>query len=229
MDDNYQKRRLPSPPLNLIGWVAASVAILVTFSYAVSAEKSPELRPPPLTFVLEVAGTPIPVELDKAFEVNVNGKKVSMKLTAEPFRVFRAAGIHFKYPRDHAFAVDTDSPGVTTWSIDGSDNVITIIKYPKADKESILAEITTTLVQQFGAVNVKQSDVEITLPARRLKGKRLDITLATIQLRQDIYAFSSIQGTIVLVIQDCPNEDGSPSKETVRATKLLRDSFQAGK
>ena len=173
MDDNYQKRRLPSHPVNLIGWVAASVAILVTFSYAVSAEKSPELRPPPLTFVLEVAGTPIPVELDKAFEVNVNGKKVSMKLTAEPFRVFRAAGIHFKYPRDLAFSVETDSPVVTIWGLDGTDNVITIMKYPQGDKQSILAETVKEIVQLFGAVNVKQSDVELKLQARRLKSRLL--------------------------------------------------------
>jgi hypothetical protein len=82
-------------------WVFALV-------FLASAQAGParESDEPPQLFILEVGAKEVPVQLGRAFTVDLDGKKVAMNLRVLPHRVFEAGGVRFSYPRHFTFGYE---------------------------------------------------------------------------------------------------------------------------
>lgn len=190
------------------------------------ATRPAEAKEPPLELLLEVGGRSTPIKLDEPAEVQVNGRKVPVRLTAKPYRLFEIEGVRFKYPRHCSFEFNDDDPDATIWTLDGNDNVIMLMRYEQMPTQMVLRAVETAMVEQYKKNLKNRSEVSIRLADRDLKGRRLEIEFADQHLRQDWYAFSASRFSFVLMIQDFPKPDGNPSDETARAVALLKGSFQ---
>jgi hypothetical protein len=186
---------------------------------------------PPLEFTLEIDGKPVavPIHLDKPFNPIVNGKKVSMTLSVKPHRLFRHSGVTFQYPQYYVFEADADEGDAPIWTFSGNDNVLILARYPKGDDADHLKSAVDSAVAQYGKPRVKQSDCTLTLDDRKLDGKRLDVRLAEVAIRQELYAFTADRYSFVLIVQDTPEENKQPTEETAAAIKMLEESFKIAK
>ncbi|MHC4819103.1 MAG: hypothetical protein ACYTF8_13725, partial [Planctomycetota bacterium] len=90
--------------INLGAWACG----FVLFTCA-RAGPGTEDKEPPQLFLLEVGGRNLPVQLGRPFDVEVDGKTVTMKLHVRPYRVFEAAGVRFRYPRHFTFEYEKDA------------------------------------------------------------------------------------------------------------------------
>ncbi len=201
-------------------WVFALV-----FLACAQAGPARESDEPPQLFILEVGAKEVPVQLGRAFTVDLAGKKVAMKLRALPHRVFEAGGVRFSYPRHFTFEYEK-TKGVTLWNFEGPDTVLMLQRHAKQHPQELLGTTEQGLVQQFGPQRTRTSDLELVLPKLRLKGRRLTIRFAEQVLRQDLFAFRTKEGTCVLIVQDSLNDAGGASDGTKKAVALLQKTFE---
>jgi len=197
-------------------WTCALV--LLTCAKAGPGTESAE---PHQLFLLEIGERTVPVVLGRPFEVEIDGKTVTMKLHVRPYRVFEAAGVRFRYPRHFTFEYEKDA-GVTQWTFEGPNTVLTLAA--GQDPAEWLRATEQALLERYGSP--RRSDVELVLAKRRLKGSRLDIRLAGESIRQDLYAFRTDRGTCLLIIQDSLTDQGAPTADTKAAVTLLQQTFE---
>lgn len=181
---------------------------------------------PPLELTLEYNGKTVPVTMDKPFEVRVGDKTVSMKLTSKPYRVFQAAGVRFKYPAHHGFDYDDSDPGLAIWTLNGNSNIIMVMLFTDSDKDVVRSTTVKQLTETHGRADVKTTDVSLRLAGRTLHGTRVDDGGDGISIWQDVFTLDHKKRTLLLLIQDTPNDDGTPSRRTLQAKKLLQESFE---
>jgi hypothetical protein len=182
---------------------------------------------PPLEFTLEIDGEQVPVALDQDVEIDVNGKPVRLKLTAKPDRLFRGVGVSFRYPRQHAFSVEPGEEGSTTWTFDGDDNVLVLVKIPAvAPPADVTRDMAQMMTEQFGRKNVKVGQSILSLAGKPMRGTRLTMTIGGQKHVSDLYAFNTADATFVLTVQDTPADDGTTSAETTRTRALLEETFR---
>jgi hypothetical protein len=182
---------------------------------------------PPLEFTLEIDGEQVPVALDRDVAVEVNGKPVRVKLTAKSDRLFHGVGVSFRYPRQHAFSVEPGDEGSTTWTFDGDDNTLILLKIPAVVPPGPVAdEMAAFLTEKFGRENVKTGKSTLSVGGKRLGGTRLAVTLGGEKHVSDLYAFNTADATFVLTVQDTPADDGTTSAETARTRALLEKTFR---
>jgi hypothetical protein len=72
--------------------------------------------------------------------------------------------------------------------------------------------------------DVRVSPASLKLGEMSLQGSRLDVTLMSEHVRQEVYTFTAAGATYSLVIQDSP-EDGKPTAETQQAIEMLEKTF----
>lgn len=186
---------------------------------------------PPLEFTLEIDGRQIaaPIHLDKPFKADVGGKKISMKLAVKPYRTFRFAGVSFNFPQYYTFEADADDSDFVMWTFSGNDNSLMLFKYKKGDDAANLKAAVDSANTHYGKQRVKQTDCTLNLDGRPMEGKRLDIKLADVPIRQELYSFSSERASFVLIVQDTPEDGKKSTDETVEAIKMLEETFQIAK
>lgn len=207
--------------------VAAGTVAVATFAFA-QQPKPAELQEPALELVLEIDGRTREVALDKPFDVRVGDRTVRMKLTARSYRTFRAAGVEFRYPRGHGFGVDASNPNVTTWTLDGNDNVIIVFKSALlVDADTLRNQIRDEVGQQWGAAKAKirSTETSIRLLGRKVKGTRLIVQIGPVTLHQEFFGLRTANSTVVIVIQEGLDGD-KPTNESIRARKMLSASLR---
>jgi hypothetical protein len=182
---------------------------------------------PSSKFELEVNGKTQTVEVDKPFDVTIAGQAVHMKLHELPFKIFDKAGIKFQYPSSFGWEMSDANPGVTIYTLSGNDNKFIISYYPKLmDDKTIAASTIGAMLKAYGAGNVQKSPVSVTLGKTKLDGQRLDVNLAGHRIVQDIYTFKTAGGTVGMIIQDSPKEDGEQSEEAKSTMEMVSKTFE---
>lgn len=181
---------------------------------------------PPLEFVLEIDGKPVPLELDEPTSTEVGGQSVPVKLSVRPYRTFERGGVRFRYPNHYEFEDEEDAPGVSMWTFTGNDNTLMLFKYPKEEPEAALKAMVDATLAQHGKRGVKQAACTLKLSNRELTGKRIDVSNPDAFLRQELFAFAEGDSTYLLVIQDTPEANRKTTPETTAATRMLSESFE---
>jgi hypothetical protein len=203
--------------------VWAFALVFLTCAQAGPARESDE---PPQLFILEVGAKEVPVQLGRAFTVDLDGKKVTMKLQVAPHRVFEASGVRFSYPRHFTFEYGKMAEDRTRWTFEGPDTVLILVRAAKHDPQELLRKMEQFLVRGFGAAHERTSDVELALPKLRLKGRRVAARVLGNPLRQDLFAFRTKEGACLLLVQDSLNDAGGTSEGTKKAVELLQETFE---
>jgi hypothetical protein len=196
-------------------------AALILAALFAQDDKEPEEQ-----FFLEFDGKKIPIQLDKPFELDTKGKKQA-KITVAPYRVFKHAGLKFRYPRAYGFEADIEDPDTRGWTLDGNNVVIMIYRYKGNPLHKELRNTTASFVRmKFGPRNVKSEETKIKLEGKEVDGVLLRINLAGERLTQAMYSFVSEEDSYLLMFQDSPGEDGKPTQEFLDMQKLLTESFR---
>lgn len=184
------------------------------------------MQEPPLQFFLEGEEQPIPIEIDKPFQLGAEAAKGALTLRVKPTRTFKISGVSFLYQKHYAFEV-TRYANLTSWKLSGSSNILMLWRYNKTlDHKKFLQSCVDNMIARCKPENIKHSDASLELDGHKLVGQKLEITLATQSVHTEVYSFAVNETAYVLVIQDKPCENGQPSAEFVQQMKLLKESFQ---
>ena len=79
-------------------WVAIAAGVLLVASL-VGSEEQPAEEESPLIYTLEVNGQPYLIESGKLVTLPAQKGPLKVRLKVEPYRVFRAPGVEFRFPR----------------------------------------------------------------------------------------------------------------------------------
>jgi len=204
-----------------------TLAALTAGILAAGVQESVEEREPPMIFSLEVEGKRVPVELDKAFELETKNPTTKVTLRAAPHRIFNFGGVRFHYPREMGFEADLGTPGVKIWTLDGNNAVFIMQLHSDAeDHQALRKEVIDAMVQQYGRGNVKREPSSLVVQKKRLSGTTLQITLSGIRLSQAVYSFQAGKDAVVFVLQDSLTDDEELTDEFTRTLKLFKETFQ---
>jgi hypothetical protein len=204
-----------------------ALAVLAASAAGAAWPEKDESKEPPQIFTLEVEGKRIPVDLDVPVDLPSKSVPVRVVLRSEPHRQFEAAGVRFRYPRAMGFEADFGDPPVRLWTLDGNDAVL-ILQHHEAERDPVaaLSAVADAMADQYGKALRERVETRLTLGGRELKGTTLRVVLGASPIRQSLYSFKAGRGSIVIVLQDSPKEDGSPSEEFTRLLDMLKASFE---
>jgi hypothetical protein len=149
----------------------------------------------------------------------VDGCKLSLAAREKPEKTFNDGNLSFAFPSTHAVSKEVEA-GITTWTLDGQDNVLILLRVGGADSKETARETVAALKAQYGA-GAKQSDCRLALGKESVAGKRLTARLAGETINQEIYEFTAANAGY-LIIQDSGE---TTSRETREVKKLLRETF----
>lgn len=182
---------------------------------------------PPQLFYLEVDGKKVPIDLDKPFQTSSLAGAKTVTLRTEAYRVFPYGGLRFHYPRDYAFQANLESKAVSIWTLSGSDCMLMVQRYNgAADHEGVLDAVKTQLLENYKTASPKVTSVKLNVQGTDWKGTRIEARVVTALIHQDLYVFKSGKDTVLLVLQDAPQDDGKASAERGRMEKLLAESIK---
>jgi hypothetical protein len=191
------------------------------------AQGAREDQEPPELFFLELGGKRVPIELGKPFQTDALGEARTATLRVEPYRVFQYAGLRFHYPREYTFEADFQTPLVALWTLSGTNCTIMVQRFNgQKDHEEALETLHKEMLALYKGNKVNQTPVKLSVKGKELVGKRLEVHLAGALLWQDLYSLPSGNDSIVLILQDLPQEGGKPSNDRTRAEKLFRETVQ---
>lgn len=196
--------------------------LLLGVCLAAPPEVDPESIEPPLGYSLQVGNESISLREGQPVQLTGTFVNPQVKLSSDDFRTFPYAGLSFRYPKDFSFEADFTNPDLRQWSLDGQNCVI-LIQVVKASVP--VSEFADTLTDQYGKQNCQVADVSITLGDHKFKGKRVQAKLVMHTLVQEVFSLPTSAGTRLLLLQDSPKDDGTPSEERKRLGKLLTETF----
>ena len=78
---------------------------------------------------------------------------------------------------------------------------------------------------QWG-LNARASETALELNGVKLTGQLLDVTVAGQRLKQAFYGLRVGEDSMVIILQDSPQENGQPSADYERTVKMLNESFK---
>ena len=177
---------------------------------------------------LDIDGERYTLTLGEETAVSMDGKVRRIKVTLDPFRLLREAGIQLKFPAGMFLARDDSTPGLTIWTMNGDSAILMVQAYSaKISLEDILAETRAT----YASMNAPMTEepVQMKTAGGLLNGQRLKVDLVGIRLVQELYAVDSLSGgqAIVLMLQDAREENvDQPTEEFQALAQSVADSFQ---
>lgn len=179
---------------------------------------------PPLEFILDIDGQKFPLTADSPTKLTLAGKQVTANLTIKEDRLFSIEGLSFRYPRQHSLEVD---PTMAQWTLDGNNSVILVQRTgPELKPQDLVTATAAELRTQFGRANVKQAKGAVTLGGKKYETTRLSFKIASNSINQDILGISTPKATFLVMIQDSPQDNGTPSEEAAKVLELLDKTFK---
>lgn len=187
----------------------------------------PESVEPPLGLSLHIGEEVVRVQDGQPIRLSGNFTNPQVKVLTDDFRTFAYAGISFRYPKDFAFEADLDGkPVLRRWTLDGKDCIIFVHAFSAEDVS--LDSAVDGLLGEYGKQNCKVTPASITLAGQKLDGRKVVAKLTvSATIEQAIFRLPTTSGTKMLMLQDTPKNDGTPSDERKFVGKLLMESFKA--
>jgi hypothetical protein len=190
--------------------------------------RGPDDREPPLVLALEADGKRIPIEVDRPFNLEVNGGRTTCVLRMEPYREFRHGGLYFRYPRGFAFQVQSQ-PMFTCWTLSGGSTVVLVQRFKDNDAhEELLDAVATQMVKVYKAENVQQTPATVMLAKAPAKGTRLEVTLAQQRIEQTLVSVKNGKDSIILIFQETLGDAQKPAGQVSEGARLVQESFRPG-
>ncbi|QDV91149.1 hypothetical protein RAS2_22390 [Phycisphaerae bacterium RAS2] len=215
-----------------VTWCALAVSAVAAFLtplplVALLHDDEPETNAPAERFTLEYSGKSIDVMLGEPFVVEIEGRRVDMKLTAKRYRILELDGVSFRYPREFKFSAGKEKR-FRTATLEGTDAMIVLYKYESGDASEFISALAKSLSNDWKRkkAKVKQSNRVQNLGAHTLKGKRIEIKTLGHSIRQDFVGLNTTSGVVVLMLQDSAPDQEKPSPQFADAVRMLKESFK---
>ena len=196
----------------------ASALLLATTALANDATE------PPLEFEVRIGDEKVSLVEGASSSVTGLFDKARVSVSVAPYRKFDKSGVFFAYPRHFVFEADLSSSEFKSWTVEGSNVVLTLFV---VDGEYSASEYVEEMLDQFG------DDAELTndraamkLGSRTFKGQIVNLNLGGQELIQAAYEVP-LRGNrmALLVLQDSLTDTGEQSREWSSTLKLLSKSF----
>lgn len=196
-------------------WVVA----LSTLSFGATApgfaaEPAAQLR-------VTLDGQELRVESGHPVEVELDGRRVTLRVDELPSRRFTEAGIAFDYPRHLSWEAE---PG--NWTLDGNSAVVMVFSAAKGeapDPDAVLDGIEQSLKAPRRA---PRESILLTTRTGALDGTTMTVTLAGSRLRYEAYQIEGRSHDALLVLQDTLTDSGEASAEFVALRKQLAQTLE---
>lgn len=182
----------------------------------------PEAIEPPLGYSLQIAEKTVRLRAGESIKLEGTFHNPEVKLVADEYRTFSGAGISFRYPATYGFQADLDDENVRLWTLDGNDVVILVQAFKGKLSSS---NIMDNLIASYGKENCQVTEATITLAGQMRKGQRLQAKVATTTVVQEVFSLPAASGSLLMILQDSPNDDGTQSNDRKIVGKLLTESF----
>jgi hypothetical protein len=153
-------------------------------------------------------------------EITRNGTTVSVKIADS--KVFDIGSISFSYPKHFAFEYE-EAVGYKNWTLDGNNFNIMYFEVTEGTLDGFVDEISG----QFGKQNCVITKTYKELGAKKLLGKRINVSLMGQKLTLDLFEIpSSDEITRIIAFQDSLDEYGNPTDEGFSTLKMLQKSIK---
>lgn len=173
------------------------------------------------TYEVTLNGQKFSVNAGATTNVVVDGKELKLSAQEKSEKTFSDGKISFTFPAAHAASKEVEDP-VTTWTLDGQDNVLILLKIEGVDPTEVGKDTIQSLRKQYGAKS-KQSNCSISLGSEEVSGKKITAVLAGETINQEVYELKAGLDGYILIIQD-PGE--TESEETRKVKLLLKQTFK---
>lgn len=207
--------------------VTTSVLLATTSARMATVNAAPklDLTEPAQELTVDIDGQSADCRIGEPTTIKVNGREIRVVVNPKPTRLLVTPEFSLRYPTSYAFEAET-SPTLTSWSLDGSNGVLTVNRIPLgADPRAIVSATADALLQRFGE-RAKQEPVKLTFLGREQEGVRITARIADARITQDIYGFSLGGATYTIVVQDSLKDDGSGTEEVKQLRQLLTDTMR---
>ncbi|MCR6700995.1 MAG: hypothetical protein NVV68_07545 [Dokdonella sp.] len=197
-------------------WAVArsTLASIVAVSPGFAAEPAAQLR-------VMLGGQELRVEAGRPVEVELDGRRTTLRVEELPYRRFAEAGIAFDYPRHLSWEAE---PG--HWTLDGNSAVVMVFSAAKGeapDPDSVLDGIEQSLER---ARRAPRESILLSARSGALDGTAMTVTLAGSRLRYEAYSIEGRSHDALLVLQDTLTDAGDASAEFAAMRKQLAQTLE---
>lgn len=196
-------------------------AVALSTLASIGAASSGFAAEPAAQLQVTLDGRELRVEAGRPVEVELDGRRVTLRVDELPYRRFAEAGIAFDYPRHLSWEAE---PG--NWTLDGNSAVVMVFAAAKGeapDPDDVLDGIEQSLKSVRRA---PRESILLTARSGALDGTAMTATLAGSRLRYEAYQIKGSSHDALLVLQDTLTDSGDASAEFVAMRKQLARTLE---
>ncbi len=196
-------------------------AIALSTLLSIGAVSSGFAAEPAAQLRVTLGGQELRVEAGRPVEVELDGKRVTLRVEELPYRRFAEAGIAFDYPRHLSWEAE---PG--NWTLDGNSAVVMVFSAAKGeapDPDDVLDGIEHSLKS---ARRAPRESILLSARSGALDGTTMTVTLVGNRLRYEAYRIEGRSHDALLVLQDTLTDSGDASAEFVALRKQLAQTLE---
>ncbi len=195
--------------------IACTLALLAAATLAHAAE-------PPARLSVEIGGSTVEIDAGQRFDIVVDGKTQSARITELPTRRFDAAGIRFDYPRH--FAWESDPPDM--WTLDGNNAVLILMRGERGD-ESALEDLLDSMAENLGSKrSAPYRKVFLDTRQGRIEGLESTVDVTGFDIRNEAYVLERGDVYALLILQDSSDGDAADAVEFRNMRKRIALSLE---
>ena len=180
---------------------------------------------PPTQLRIAIDGRQYVTTAGTSLEVDVGGRKATLRIDELPWRHFSQDSLQFDYPRHFPWESDPAQP--RSWTLDGNDSVIMVFEQSAGharSPEDVAAGFEKTLGAKAPAEHAKA--VLRTERVGTLTGVASMVRLATTTISHEVFALGKGDRSWLLVLQDSLDDDGGHSSEYIEMRKRLSTTLE---
>lgn len=191
-----------------------SLTVLAVATVAGAAE-------PPTRLILEIDGTSVEVEAGQRFDLLIDDKKRSARISELPTRRFDAAGIRFEYSRH--FSWEHDSPDI--WTLDGNNAVLILTRGQSGD-DSTAEDVLDGMTKSRGKHSSTYRKIALDTRQGHIEGLEGTVEMSGIDIRNEAYVLERGDVFALLILQDSSDGNAADAAEFQSLRKLLATTLE---
>ncbi len=205
-------------------WIAVAAGVLLVASLVGSEEQAAEEEEPPFLFTLEVNGVDYRIEPGELITLPPQKGELRIRLRAEPFRVLKASGVEFRFPRSWSARREKEA-----WVVQRGGFRVEIERnrYSDADEwaecfaksmEEISAEMKTMKWR------VVRNDRPLRLAGNEVKG--VTVIAGRVRVVRTAYFVNSGRNSVRLLLSESREREDEPSETWKEMERWLQESLK---
>ena len=208
-------------------WIAIAAGVLLVASLVGSEEQAAQ-EESPLIYTLEVNGQPYLIESGKLVTLPAQKGPLKVRLKVEPYRVFRAPGVEFRFLRGWHL----DRRGKEDWHLFGMRRCHLYVSMFRGERDAAkVIEREIALVPRFPPEDrrfgkVIRDDRPLRLAGNKVAGTTYVPADNPVVTVHTYYAVCTGPDTVLFTFWELRRLPGEPSKEWKEMERWLQESLK---